>query len=59
MGGTIPIPLTNSDRTTLSQINARKRIQINNIKMSSQKDNSRRVYNYSKGSNGEDEVKGN
>jgi hypothetical protein len=54
MGGTFPIPLTNSDRTTMSQINARKRLQMNSIKM---KENPRRVYDYSKGSNGEDEVK--
>jgi hypothetical protein len=56
IGGTFPIPLTNSDRTTMSQINARKRLQTNSIKI---KDNPRRVYDYSKGINGEDEVKGN
>lgn len=45
----IPSGLTNSNRATMSQIKARRRIQQNQLKVATEENAPRKVFNYSKG----------
>lgn len=54
----IPSGLTNSNRATMSQIKARRRIQQNQLKVAAEENLPRKVFNYSKGDEDDNRAEG-